>query len=573
MISDVFIYEHIRRLWMFFREKSDGARRYLQLVENRWEGGQTRQRVVATIGRMDRLEESGQLEAILRSGAKFSKKMIVLSAHEKGETTTIDTRRIGPGLIFERLWDESGCRSELKGLLKDRRFQFEVERVLFLSVLNRLFEPNSDRQCERWQQDYAIKGCEGICLHHYYRAMAWLGEALSSSEQVDASPFSPRCTKDLIEEGLFLRRRHLFSSLELVFFDTTTIYFEGEGGQSLGARGYSKDHRPDLKQMVVGAVLDNEGRPVCCEMWPGSTADVKTLIPVVDRLRKRFGIERVCIVADRGMISKEAIEALESEERGWDYILGVRMRKVKEVKKDVLTRGGRYHVVHGARKNKKDPSPLKVKEVRIGDRRYIVCHNEEQARKDEADREAIVAMLEEKLKRGDKSLVGNKGFRRYLKTKGKGFEIDRGKIDEEVRYDGKWVLRTNLDDLDGAEVALRYKQLLMVERVFRSAKTLLRTRPVFHKQDETIRGHVFCSFLALVLVKELVDRLEAKGHHLEWADIIRDLNRLKEVDIEQDGKRFRLRSQAKGTCGKVFQAVGVALPPTLRQIESRNPIQ
>jgi transposase len=553
---------------MFFREKSDGARRYLQLVENRWEDGRSRQRVVATIGRMDRLEQSGQLEAILRSGAKFSKKMIVLTAHEKGETTTIETRRIGPGLIFERLWKESGCRTELKALLKDRRFQFDVERVLFLTVLNRLFKPQSDRQCERWQQDYEIKGREGIRLHHYYRAMAWLGEALSGSEQEDATPFSPRCTKDLIEEGLFLRRRHLFSSLELVFFDTTTIYFEGEGGQSLGERGYSKDHRPDLKQMVVGAVVDNEGRPVCCEMWPGSTADVKTLIPVVDRLRQRFGIDRVCIVADRGMISKETIEALESEERGWDYILGVRMRKVKEVKRGVLARGGRYHVVHGARKNKKDPSPLKVKEVKIGDRRYIVCHNEEQARKDEADREAIVALLEEKLKRGDKSLVGNKGFRRYLKSKGEVFEIDRGKIDQEVRFDGKWVLRTNRDDLNGAEVALKYKQLLMVERVFRSAKSLLRTRPVYHKQDETIRGHVFCSFLALVLVKELVDRLEAKGHHLEWGDIVRDLNQLEEVDINQDGKRFRLRSQAKGTCGKVFQAVGVALPPTLRQIES-----
>lgn len=551
---------------MFFREKSDGARRYLQLVENRWENGGSRQRVIATIGRMDRLEESGELESVLRSGARFSKKMIVLSAHEKGETTTVDTRRIGPGLIFERLWAESGCQAELKALLADRGFLFDVERVVFTTVLNRLFEPYSDRQCERWVEAYRIEGKEQIRLHHYYRAMGWLGEELPAQQQRGALPFSPRCTKDRIEEGLFMRRRDLFSALAVVFFDTTSIYFEGQGGQTLGEYGHSKDHRSDRKQMVVGVVLDHEGHPVCCEIWPGSTADVKSLIPIVDRLRSRFGIKRVCIVADRGMISRNTIAELESDQRGWDYILGERMRKVNEVKKQVLSRAGRYQMVHPSRTTKKAPSPLKVKEVKIDNRRYIVCSNEEQARKDEADRRAIVAGLEEKLKQGSKSLVGNKGYRKFLKSKGKGFEIDRGKIAEEARYDGKWVLRTNLE-LDAAQVALQYKQLWTVERLFRCAKSLLETRPVFHKCDETIRGHVFCSFLALVLMKELQDRLEAKGYSLEWADVIRDLNRLEEIEIEQDGKRFVLRTHTSGTCGKVFQAAGVGLPPTLRQIE------
>lgn len=552
---------------MFFREKSDGARRYLQLVENRWENGRSRQRVIATIGRMDRLQESGELESILRSGARFSKKMIVISAHKKGETTTVATRRIGPGLIFERLWAQSGCQAELKALLEDRGFLFDVERVVFMTVLNRLFKPDSDRQCDRWVEDYQIEGKEQIRLHHYYRAMAWLGEELPAEQQRGALPFSPRCTKDRIEEGLFFRGRDLFSSLELVFFDTTSIYFEGEGGQTLGEYGHSKDHRSDRKQMVVGVVLDDHGRPVCCEMWPGNTADVKSLIPVVERLRSRFGIHRVCIVADRGMISQDTIAELESEGRRWDYILGVRMRRVKEAKKEVLARAGRYHVVHPCRATNKAPSPLRVKEVKVEGRRYIVCHNEEQARKDEADRQAIVAGLEQKLKQGDKSLVGNKGYRKFLKSKGGGFEIDHGKIDEEARYDGKWVLRTNLDDLGAAQVALKYKQLWMVERLFRSAKSLLETRPVFHKCDETIRGHVFCSFLALVLMKELQDRLEAKGYALEWANVIRDLDRLEEVEIEQDGKRFVLRTHTSGTCGKVFQAAGVGLPPTLRQIE------
>jgi transposase len=556
---------------MFFRSKSDGARIYLQLVENQWINGRSRQRVVATIGRMDQLQESGQIEAIVRSAAKFSEKMIVLTAHEKGQSTTINTKRVGPGLIFERLWTESGCRDELKALVGERKFLFDVERVVFLTVLSRLVHPCSDRQWERWQEEYVVEGCEKISLHHYYRAMAWLGE--EREEQTDALPFAPRCTKDLIEEGLFLRRRDLFSSLEVVFFDTTSLYFEGEGGESLGERGYSKDHRPDLKQMVLGVVLDNEGRPVCCEMWPGNTTDVRTLIPVVDRLKKRFGIHRVCIVADRGMISQGSIEELESEHRQWDYILGVRMRKAVEVKGEVLSRAGRYQVVYPAKEHSTSPSPLKVKEVKVEGRRYIVCHNEDQARKDEADREAIVAALEEQLTRGEKSLVGNKGYRKFLKRKGKeqGFEIDPEKVEQEARYDGKWVLRTNREDWGADEVALQYKQLLEVEQLFRCAKSVLETRPVYHKRDETIRGHVFCSFLALVLMKELHDRLEARGLNLEWADIIRDLDRLQEVEIEQDKKRFVLRTQTQGTCGKIFQAVGVALPPTLRQVKTENP--
>jgi transposase len=402
--------------------------------------------------------------------------------------------------------------------------------------------------------------------------MAWLGEELPEDQQKDKTPFAPRCLKDRIEEDVFGHRRDLFSGLQLVFFDTTSIYFEGQGGQDIGQRGFSKDHRPDLYQMVVGAVLDGQGRPICCELWPGNTTDVKTLIPIVDRLRSRFGIGRICIVADRGMIGQETLAALEQPGRGWQYILGARMRSQNEVKDEVLSRAGRYRVVHPARVESDDPSPLKVKEVRVDDRRYVVCLNEDEARKDAADREAIVASLREQLGKGDKSLVGNKGYRRYLSGDDLSrFEVDEAKLAEDARYDGKWVLRTNTE-LDTAEVALQYKRLWMVEHWFRSCKSLLQTRPIYHKCDETIRGHVFCSFLALVLRQELQARLKDRGHELEWDDVISDLDRLQLVEVEQEGKRFLPRSEAQGTTGKVFQTVGVALPPTVQQVAPTTPV-
>jgi Transposase DDE domain len=542
---------------MFFRQKKAGGHVYLQIVENRWEQGGTHQRVLATLGRLDRLQGSGHLEALLESGSRFSQTLTVLSEHGRGELPAVRTSRIGAPLIFERLWQQTGCAEVLATVLGEREFQFPVERAIFLEVLHRLVDPGSDRACYGWKDAYRVAGVGDLDLHHAYRAMAWLGEPEAEG--------SERTTKDRIEEALFARRRDLFSSLDLVFFDTTSIYFEGAGGQSVGQYGHSKDHRPDLRQMVVGLVLDQEGRPICCELWPGNTTDVTTLLPVVERLEKRFGIRRVCILADRGMISAKTIEAL--EKRGWPYILGARMRSHKEVREQVLGHPGRYRVVHSRRAKATDPSPLKVKEVCVDGRRYLVCLNEEQAKKDAADRQAILVALEGRLGKGSKGLVGNRGFRRYLEVAGEGFRIDEDKVQADARYDGKWVLRTNTD-YEPAEVALAYKQLWMVEDLFRSMKSLLATRPIFHRRDETIRGHVFCSFLALLLRTELEDRLAARGHgEMEWAHLIRDLDRLEQIELDKDGKRFVLRTEAAGASGKVFQAVGVALPPTVQQVE------
>ena len=553
---------------MFFRQKRSGNHVYLQIVENRWENGRSKQRVIATVGRLDQLQQSGQLDGLLQSGAKFAEAVMVLSAHRLGEVPAIRHWRIGPALIFGRLWDELHIPQVIERLLAGRRLALPVERILFLTVLHRLFASGSDRSCVlNWKDRYAIPGIEAIDLHHVYRAMAWLGERLPEDQQTGATPFAPRCTKDAFEEALFERRRDLFTHLELVFFDTTSIYFEGEGGVELGQYGHSKDHRPDCKQMVVGVILDGEGRPLCCELWPGNVTDVKTLIPVVDRLQQRFRIRSICIVADRGMISRETITQLQAEDRQVHFILGARLRSVKEIYEEVLSRGGRYREVRGPREKSTDPSPLKVKEVRVDHHRYVVCLNEEQARKDRADREAIVKSLREQLKHGDKALVGNKGYRKYLHSKGPKFTIDEEKVKWEERFDGKWVLQTDLEELIAEETALQYKQLWMVEEMFRTAKTLLETRPIFHKCDETIRGHVFCSFLALLLRKELLNRLAAQGEKLEWAELLRDLEALQYTEVESRGKRFLLRSDLADTSGAVFRAVGVAIPPSIQNTQ------
>jgi len=533
-------------------------------VESFRDQGQVRQRVLSTVGRLDALQAAGQLDALMRSGLRFCQKLAVIDAHAAGQTQAVQVQRVGPDLVFGRLWEELQLGGILQAALQSRRYEFDVERAIYLTVVHRLFAAGSDRAAERWRQGYRLPGTQALQLHHLYRAMAFLGQPLP--EQPGSQLLrTPRCTKDWIEEQLFEQRRDLFAQIDLVFFDTTSIYFEGQGGQQLGQYGKSKDHRPDLKQMVVGLALDVHGWPLCCELWPGNTADVTTLLPVVNRLRQRFGVRRVCIVADRGMISAETIRALESQKMDCDYILGARMRSVKEVRDRVLADRGRYQEITPERRAAKDPSPLKVKEVTIEQRRYVVCLNEEQRRKDAADRQAIVEHLREQLKRGDKELIGNKGYRKYLQSgPGHRFSLDEAKVKAEARYDGKWVLQTNLAD-QAEIIALTYKQLWMVEDTFRTMKSILETRPIYHKRDETIRGHVFCSFLALLLRRGLERRLEEKGQTWEWAEVVRGLDSLQEVEAVFQGKRFVLRSQLVGQAHKAIMAAGVALPPTLRE--------
>lgn len=545
---------------MFARVKKSGKYQYLQIVENRKEAGKVRQQVIATIGRMDELQEKNRVETLIRSLSRFSENALLILSGKSD--ISAEARSIGPALIFERLWQESGIHAAIRRLLGERKFEFDVERAIFLTVLHRLVVSGSDRFCDKWRRDYLVSGIDELQLHHFYRAMSFLGEELD--DQADAMPMAPRRNKDLIEEMLFSANKHLFTELDLVFFDTTSIYFEGQGGETLGHRGYNKDHRPDLNQIVVGALINDSGQPICCEIWPGNTADVVTLVPQADRFRKRFGIRNICVVADRGMVSHENLESL--KEKGISYILGARMRLVKEIRMDVLSRAGRYRELYPENSDRTKPSPLKVKEVHHNDQRYIVCFNERQARKDAADRQAIIESLEEQLKKGAGSLVGNKGYRRYLKLEKGSARIDTKKAEEEARFDGKWVLVTDTN-LSAEAVALKYKELWQVERVFRDMKSMLETRPVYHHNDASIAGHVFCSFLALVLRKELEQRLASAGHHFEWSDIKQDLKALRQIEIHEGDTRFAIRSECKGHCGKIFQAVKIALPPTIKKLD------
>jgi transposase len=556
---------------MFFRLKTSGRRGYVQIVENRREGAAVRQRVIANLGRADELAASGALASLIASGAKLTDQVLLITALDEDADGALSAtaKRIGGPMLFGEIWERLGIAAVLDDLLKDRAFEFPVERAVFVAALHRLFASGSDRDGSAWMEDYDIPGAEGLDLHHFYRAMSWLGEEV---EEKPAGALAPRCVKDLIEERLFDRRRDLFTDLSVVFMDTTSLSFYGQGGETLGEHGYSKDYRPDLKQMILGLVVDGDGRPICTEMWPGNTTDVTTLLPVVDRLRKRFSIGRVCVVADRGMISAATIAGL--EERKLEYILGARERSDAVVRRIVLDNDDPF--VPLLIERKAGETQLFVKQVKVDGVRYVVCRNEEEAENDRKEREAIVASLDAKLKKGDKALIGNSAYRRYLRKAGargaSSFEIDAGKLAEEARFDGIFVLRTNAK-LTPLQAVLRYRDLLQVEDLFRRTKAVMRTRPIFHSSDAAIRGHVFCSFLALTMQKHLDDLLRQAGLSFEWKDLLRDLDRLAEVRIHHRGADWVVRTDAAQAVAALFRAAHVALPPRARKARPPPPVQ
>jgi len=525
---------------MFIRAKKSGSknspRHYLQIVESFRDGQSVRQRVICTLGRLDLLQESGQIDALVKNLARFSHTMKALAASRQPQVESCQTRCWGPALVFDRLWQKQGLPEMIQGISEPRRFQFDIERAIFALALQRLCEPGSDLQGSQWLKTIECKGFESLELQHLYRSVGFLYDVRSN-----------------LEKELFLKDRDIFSQkLDLLFLDTTSTYVYGQQETDFRKRGYSRDHRGDLLQYVLCVAVDAKGWPVTWEIFPGNTADIDAFKQIVMRMKERFPIGKIIVVADRAMLSAETLKMLaEDIESPFDYILGCKLRKNKEVREQILTCPGRYQKV-------KDN--LEIKEVLFDGRRYIVCRNPDEAKKDEATREAIIAKLKDTIEHhGPKAFVKNRGYARFLKIRKGGISINTAAVEADRRFDGKFVLRTNTE-MSPAEVARTYKGLWRVERAFREEKCTLEVRPIYHQRDDTSIGHIVASFLALRLEVDLAMQLDKKGVESSWPDLMRDLKRLQAVHIDMDGCLYRIRTDFEGAAYQAFKAAGVQPP-------------
>lgn len=512
---------------------------YVQLVQSHRVGGRVRQEVVANLGRYDQLVASGSLDSVITGLGRLSERLTVLDALRDGDVVAEKPRPWGPTLVFDRLWRDLGLHQILGDLARARAFEFDPERVAFAMALQRLGHGarGSDRDGRKW-----LSGMHGFgdvpALHQYYRTAGFLADV-----------------KEELELRLYERGRDLFNrEVDVALFDTTTAYFEGEG-PTIACKGKSKDGKYDHNQIVIGVVLTRDGWPLCAEVWPGNKTDVTTVRPILEKLSKRFSIGRVVFVADRGMTSRKNIAAL--EQAGYDYIVGSRMRADHEVRDRVLARAGRYRDVE---------ENLRVKQVEVDGRRYVICLNPIEAERDRLARESILTMLREKVAgQGAKVLTSNRGFQRFLATpKGAPLTIDEAAVARDARYDGKYVLRTSTD-WAAADVARAYKTLWQVEHFFRDFKDVVTVRPIFHHNERNVRGHVVGCFLGLTLAVALRKGLDAIGTKVEWVDVVRDLHGVCAVPLELGGTNYVVRTELPEHAYLAFRAVGARPPPRLQR--------
>jgi len=330
---------------MFVRTKTfvnkDGSKRiYLQIAKSVWENGKPHQRVICTLGRLKDLKRGG-MDTLIRGLSKFSEKLEVVEISK--DLLAKDDKDYGAPLIFKRLFKVLGLEDILDAYLSHHNHIFPVKEAIFAMLLNRILTPSSKLRVYEWLDEVYDPRLEGLQLQHLYRSLDFLDEH-----------------KEKIEKDLFERVKNLFNlKLDVVFYDTTSIYFEGEGPESLAVKGFSRDHRPDTNQVIIGILMTGEGIPIGCEIFPGNMYDSKTLKTALATLSRRFKIGRVIFVADRGMAGEKNLSLIEKE--GYEYIVGVKMRGFKRVRDHVLSTPGRYRKVED---NLKASKSSKIPELR-----------------------------------------------------------------------------------------------------------------------------------------------------------------------------------------------------------------
>ncbi len=542
------------------RNKDGSAVRYVQLAHNvrHPASGNAVAEVLHSFGREDRLDRAALTRLVRSINRYLGEDEAHVDAGEAGTEglSLLSSRRLGATWALDGLWRRVGVDALMNKLAAPRHLDARVERVLFALVANRACEPLSKLAATRWVAERAaVPGLAEVSDDACYRAMDWVLE-------IEA---------DLAESVYFSVAHLLNLEVDLLFFDTTSTYFETEDadeaaeGQSVGFRtwGHSKDHRGDLPQVVVGMAVTRTGIPVRVWCWPGNTNDSALIRQVKDDLLA-WKLGRVVWVADRGFSSAENRRYL--QRAGGHYIVGEKLRGDSAEAKAALSRQGRYHPVAGN---------LQVKEVVIDEGvmrdRFVICRNPEEAERDAAVRAKLLAQLDDAIDGSDdlpatqRSALAARlptGLRRFLRSTPTGLlRIDRAAVRRESHLDGKFLLRTSDPTLSAEDVALGYKQLLEVERGWRDMKSTLRLRPVYHRLEERIRAHVVLCWLALLLI-----RLAEEATGDTWRNLRHELDRVHLVELAGGAGRVHQRTELNAAQRQIFAALGVAEPPRFADV-------
>lgn len=505
---------------------------YLQLVESVWRDGRPTHRMVASLGREDKLDPA-QVDRLIASLAPYGKAQMVTPEAIR----IIGARQYGTVYALQEVWRRLGLDEVFRDLAAKRSFGFDAEAAVRAIVFSRVVDPRSERATVRWLGQVHAPDLTGLKLQHLYRCLDFVSEV-----------------QDEVQSQLFQRvTQRLVGELRLVLFDTTSVYFEGEGPAGLARYGFSRDKRSDQPQVILGLFTSQEGYPLFHSVFPGNTSDITSFRESMGQLKARLPVSRIVMVMDRGTVSDSNLDNLRAG--GVGYIAGTRLRHLAT--QEALSVAGRYHVVE---------HNLQVKEVKCsGKDRYIVCYNPEEARNDRREREAMVAGLEAELSKGVRSLFRNQVARRYLVIEGAEVRINRERIRDDARYDGKWVLQTNTD-LPAEEVARAYKGLWQVENAFRTIKNPLELRPIYHWSEPRVRAHISLCVVAYLLERVMDVALAKADLKMTTQEAVEELAQISMCEVKAGGKRLMGATTLTDRQRAVLRALGVPEPPALESL-------
>jgi transposase len=537
------------------RRNKDGSEvSYVQLAHNVWDPVKqcSRTQVIHSFGREDQLDREA-LARLARSITRFLDPEQALSAQAPQGTSFLRSVPMGGAWLLDHLWRWLGVAEAIVRVARRRRVTALVERLLFCLVANRALDPMSKLAALEWaQNDTWLPGIGelGGDPQIFYRSMDFLLD----------------CDADVQREVFFQVSDLLNLDVDLLLFDTTSTYFEipAEREDEFRKFGESKDKRPDLPQVVVGFAVTKEGIPVRCFTYAGNTSDQEIIRDVKDKLRE-WRLHRVIWVCDTGFNSEENRTYL--QRAGGHYIIGEKLRQGTTNRK-ALARQGRYRIVEDG---------LHVKQVWVGEgetrRRFVVCRNLDEARRDSHRRERALERLAEELEaingkqgeartQAEAQLITHPTMRRFITRRHGRLAIDRRKVHDDEHLDGKFLISSSDDDLSAEEIAIYYKQLIEVEACWRDQKHILDLRPIYHRKEDRIRAHVLLSFLALLLCR--VAETRAKD---TWRNLRRELERVHLGYFQGSAGYVLQRTELTLRQREILAAVEVPEPPVFLAIE------
>ena len=522
---------------MFLKRVKGGSKNnpiyYFQIAESYRSETGPKHKTICTVGRVDDVIRNGTLKRFMESISRHLDDVVLLDLEKENIKSA---KLLGGVLAIEKAFKDLGLDRKLSKIAAEKRIKFDLVKAVKLMLINRILAPSSKLSITKWREClYNAEDYKEIQVQHLYRAL----DVLSEKEK----DLKRHTYKGIRELSLFR------PEVSVVYYDLTTLYFESEISDELKCFGYSKDNKADKVQVVLGVVLDEEGMPMTYEIYPGNTFEGSTVVEMIKRLKEEYEVERVIFVGDRGLVSKKALEEL--ERLGCGYVLAARIKRLPDKVKGEIAQDDGWEEL---------TEDLMVKELSIKDRRLVVYKSKALEKEDRKRREEVLEWIKEQILNNPKRLVVKKAYSRYLKVEGAELKFNNKAIEKEAKLDGVFGFWCRGDGVRKEDAYKVYKQLWQVEEAFRSMKSGLKIRPIYHWTPKRIKGHVAMCYLAFCICRLLEKRLKETGLSMSLKEALWELGKVAAVDIETKKGQIRLRTEIKGVRHDLFRALQVKIP-------------